>query len=207
MAETIVWCGLQPLTSDGEETREIRDRRAQIKRAGELLRLARTSCTGPGVYKTREWKEGMRLLSEADPHSIAPLERQLRSEDLAPTMPLSKLDSEAERERVVAELVAKRSELLHIKKYEFSEVGVLSISRGRWLAYVPSENVEDGSSRYASGGFFADDDAPPWDTWVQYSDRTLLSWVPVVLVSLAQAGIDVNPVLSINWNDRPGNSR
>jgi hypothetical protein len=193
MAEAIVWCGLQPSTPVAEETSEIRNRRAQIKRAVDLLRFARAN--------TREFEEGMRLLREADPESIAPLEKQLRSNVLAPAMALSKVDSEAEREKIVAELVAKRSELLRIQKCEVSESEVLSGSRGRWLAYAPSENVEDGASRYASNGFFGDDDAPPWDTWVLYSDRTLVSWVPDVLVSLAQAGIDGNPVDSINWND------
>jgi len=205
MAEAIVWCGLQPLTAFADEPSEIRKRRAQIEKAGELLRLAHTKKNWfRAEYKTREWKEGMRLLREAAPDSIAPLEEQLRSSVLAPAMPLSRLDSEAERERVVAELVAKRSELLRIQKCEVSEAEVLSGPRGRWLTYVPSENVHDGASRYASRAFFGDDDAPPWDTWVVYSDHTLVSWVPDVLISLAQAGIDGNPVLSINWNDLSG---
>jgi hypothetical protein len=193
MAEAILWCGLKELTPVAEESQEMRERRALVEKAGELLRLARTN--------TREWEEGFRLLREAQPDSIAPLEKQLRSNVLAPAMPLSKLDSEADREKTVEELVAKRSELLRINKCEFTEASVLSGSPGRWLAYAPSENVEDGASRYASSGFFDHDDAPPWDTWVHYSDRILVSWVPDVLITLAQTGIDANPVLSLNWFD------
>ena len=39
----------------------------------------------------------------------------------------------------------------------------------------------DGASRYASNGFFDAYDCAPWDLWLQYSDRTLISWVPEIL--------------------------
>jgi hypothetical protein len=70
---------------------------------------------------------------------------------------------------------------------------------GRVLVYGPDENVADGASEYASGGFFNLYDAPPWDTWVAYSDRRLLSWVPPDLVGFAQKGIDVNAVDCMRW--------
>ena len=66
--------------------------------------------------------------------------------------------------------------------------------RGRLLIYVPRENVLDGASRHASNGFFDAYDCAPWDLWLQYSDRTLISWVPEMLFPIAQAGIDANPV-------------
>jgi hypothetical protein len=72
---------------------------------------------------------------------------------------------------------------------------------GRPLLYVPSENVSDGASTYASNGFFDLYDCPPWDTWLQYSRGTLVSWVPEVLIPLAQIGIDANPVECIKWAD------
>ena len=71
--------------------------------------------------------------------------------------------------------------------------------RGRLLIYVPSENVSDGASGYASNGFFDACDWPPWDLWLHYSDRTLISWVPEILFPLAQAGIDANPVECLRW--------
>ena len=71
--------------------------------------------------------------------------------------------------------------------------------RGRLLIYVPSENVSDGASRYASNGFFDAYYCPPWDLWLQYSDRTLISWVPEILFPIAQAGIDANPVECLRW--------
>jgi hypothetical protein len=205
LAETVVWCSLQRLTSVPVETDEMRCRRDQIEEAGRILQQARARAEGSwfrrDLYKSRDWQRAMRLLKEAKPDSLAPLEGQLRSTVLEPNIPLSRLQSEAERERIVTEVVNKRSRLLQAKRREFSEEQALSNSAGRLLTYIPSENVADGSSRYASKGFFDPDDTPPWDTWLHYSNRTLVSWVPAVLSPLAQAGIDANPVVSIAWAD------
>jgi hypothetical protein len=70
---------------------------------------------------------------------------------------------------------------------------------GKFLLYVPEENVSDGASELFSLGFFDENDAPPWDTWVAFSKNTLLSWVPSELVHLVQHGIDVNAVDCIHW--------
>jgi len=70
---------------------------------------------------------------------------------------------------------------------------------GKFLLYVPEENVSDGASELFSLGFFDENDAPPWDTWIAFSKNTLLSWVPSELVHLVQHGIDVNPVDCIHW--------
>lgn len=43
--------------------------------------------------------------------------------------------------------------------------------------------------------------APPWDLWVHYTDGLLVSWVPDLLIDLAQRGIDANPVDCIRWAD------
>ncbi len=48
-------------------------------------------------------------------------------------------------------------------------------------------------------GFFDVNNVPPWDTWVCYLDRYLVSWVPPVLEELASAGIRVNPEECIQW--------
>jgi hypothetical protein len=73
------------------------------------------------------------------------------------------------------------------------------LAGGRLLVYAPDENVEDGASLYLSKGYFDELDAPPWDTWVCYFDRHLISWVPPCLLDLVQAGIAVNPVDCIRW--------
>ena len=57
--------------------------------------------------------------------------------------------------------------------------------------------MSDGSSRYASNGFFDPYDCPPWDIWLEYSDRTLISWVPEVVFPLAQVSIDAN---ALDWH-------
>ena len=205
LAETVVWCNLQRLTSVAAESDEMRRRRNQIEEAGRILQQAQARAERKwfrlDVCKSRDWERGMRLLREAKPDSLAPLERQLRSSLLEPNIPLSRPQSEAERERIVTELINKRSQLLQAERREFSEVKVLSEAAGRLLTYIPSENVADGASRYASKGFFDPYDTPPWDTWVYYRDNTLVSWVPTVVEPLVQAGIDANPVLCVNWAD------
>lgn len=204
LAETVVWCSLQVLTSVAVETHEMRRRRDQIEEAGRILQRARSraerSWFRRDVYKSRDWQQAMLLLEEAKPNSLAPLEGQLRSSVIEPNTPLSRSRSEVERERIVTEVINKRSQLLWAECHKFSDEQVLSESAGRLLTYS-SENVADGASRYASRGYFDADDTPPWDTWVHYSDRILVCWVPAVVEPLAQAGIDADPVLCINWAD------
>jgi hypothetical protein len=96
----------------------------------------------------------------------------------------------------VTEVIRKRSQLLG----EVSQENEASAqNRGRLLLFVPSETLMDGGAKYTSNGFFDVNNVPPWDTWV--SDRTLVSWVPPVLVETAQRGIDVNPEACIVWSE------
>ena len=61
------------------------------------------------------------------------------------------------------------------------------------LLFVPSETLMDGAAQQSSNGFFDVNNVPPWHIWVDFADRTLVCWVPHVLVDAAQTGIDVNP--------------
>jgi len=97
----------------------------------------------------------------------------------------------------VAELITKRSALLH--GIETSAQNANSDFEGRLLLYQPLETVSDGAAEASSEGFFDIRDAPPWDTWVTYFEGAIVSWVPKHLISLAQAGIDANPVDCIHW--------
>jgi hypothetical protein len=142
LAETVVWCSLQRLTSVTAETDEMRHRRGQIEEARRILR--------GDVYKSPDWQRAMRLLKEANPDSLAPLEGQLLSKVLEPNISLSRSQSEAERGRTVADVVNKRSRCLKAGLHEFSQEQVLLEGSGRLLTYIPSENVADGSSRYSS---------------------------------------------------------
>lgn len=142
----------------------------------------------------------MKLLKEADPDSLVPLEHQLRNPDWKPVEALgssSTFDTPAE---IVKAVVDQRSARLRQMRAGLPVLTGVQ-QRGRLLWYVPCENVSDGASRYASQGFFDLYDCPPWDLWISYADRTLVSWVPEVLAPLAQAGIDGNAVECIGWMD------
>jgi hypothetical protein len=142
----------------------------------------------------------MNLIREADPDSLAPLEHQLRSPTLKPADSLGSSCSEESRQETVNGVIDLRSSL--IKSQLPSDRAIpASQLRGKVLLYIPCENVSDGASKYASDGFFDAYDCPPWDTWLYYSDCTLMSWVPETLLPLAQAGIDANPVECIKWAD------
>jgi hypothetical protein len=81
---------------------------------------------------------------------------------------------------------------------------------GRLLLYFPDANLADGAAEAESGGFFDVDNAPPHGTWIAYFEERaadvsyksyLLSWVPAAPVSLANAGVNVNPEECIAWVD------
>ena len=83
---------------------------------------------------------------------------------------------------------------------------------GKLLLYFPDEDLSDGAAEVESKGFFDVYNAPPWDTWVAYFEEKggaskidrnyLLAYVPQKLVSLANAGIDVNPEECIQWLEK-----
>ena len=82
---------------------------------------------------------------------------------------------------------------------------------GRLLAYFPDANLCDGAAEAESQGFLDLENCPPWQTWIAlFNDgsddgrgygRYLVAWVPTQLLSLATAGIDVNPEECIVWLD------
>jgi hypothetical protein len=96
----------------------------------------------------------------------------------------------------VAEVVAKRSRLLgNISPDTHWEVG------GKLLLFTPSDTLMDGAAEYSSNGFFDVNNVPPWDIWVAFSDQTLVSWVPPMLVETAHMGIDADPAACIGWTE------
>lgn len=207
MSEVVSWCSLQTLTDFHQDSPDEARRREMLGEAGRLLDgyYSWNSMLGhlpnwlqKHLPSERRWTRAMTLFREADPDSLAPLEHQLRSSVLKPAESIGEIYDEEQRKTIVDGVIGLRSALIHAHCAEEATPPSNRLE-GRLLLYVPSENVSDGASRYASKGFFDPDDCPPWDSWLLYSDRTLISWVPAVLVPLAQAGIDANAVECIQW--------
>jgi hypothetical protein len=138
------------------------------------------------------------LFAVADPGSIdPPLRQQLRNSAFH-SYAVSLFQPGENRTELVEALAEKRASLLRDMN-AFPAVIATDLAGGRLLVYEPDLNVEDGASEYISKGYFDERDAPPWDTWVCYSDRQLISWVPPSLLGLAQAGIATHPVDCIRF--------
>ncbi len=209
VSEVALWCSLQTLTGFHQDSPDEARRRELLKEAGRLMEgyhqrnsLLRhlPNWLQRHLPSERRWTRAMTLLGEADPDSLAPLEHQLRSSALKPAESIGGFCSEERRHEIVDRVINLRSSLINPHLAEEPTIPPKRV-QGRFLLYVPDENVSDGASRYASNGFFDPYDCPPWDSWLQYSDRTLISWVPEVLFPLAQAGIDANPIDCIRWAD------
>jgi hypothetical protein len=103
-------------------------------------------------------------------------------------------------ERATQAICELRSSLIRDARIEMTNLAMAQ-TKGRLLLYEPLETVEDGAASAGSRGFFDIEDAPPWDTWVVYSEDSIFCWVPGSLAQSAQAGIDANPVDCIHWCD------
>ena len=99
-----------------------------------------------------------------------------------------------ETQAIINELAGKRAQLLNSRRSEQSLDDI-----GRVLVFMPHDSLSDGFARQETDGFFDDDNAPAWDTWIGYVDDHLLAWVPSALVELVGWGIQVNPEQCILW--------
>ena len=191
LAETIVWCGQRQLISEVNDP-EVRRQHDLARQAGEL---------GSQAYRERNgfwnrvlhrdythsplWRQTKKLLAQVD-FTLAPLKDQLRSAALTPSGSLAAARSESERQAIVHLVAGKRAGLVG------AVAPTADLQGGRLLAYAPDENLADGAARFASQGFFDDDNVPPWDTWVAFSQGILVSWVPKQLLALVQRGLEVH---------------
>jgi hypothetical protein len=206
LAEAIGWCDAQPITARLTETPELQQRRDLVEQGAELRHLAHVSSDRYwnklfrcDHTKTPEWRKAEELLHEAFKISLPLLAEELRSTNLKPGSALGEARTEQQREGIVRSVLGKRSELLRSRgDITLHKIGP-DICGGRLLVFIPEETLSDGAAEFESNCFFDSDNAPPWDTWVAYSDRTLLSWVPAQLIPLVQRGIDVNPEECIHW--------
>lgn len=85
---------------------------------------------------------------------------------------------------------------------------------GRLLVFDPGQSLSDGAAEVETGGFFDEDNTPPWDTWVAYVtehpqrpdawtrlDSYLVCWIPAELLELVDRAIEVNPEGCLLWAD------
>jgi hypothetical protein len=118
----------------------------------------------------------------------------------------------SELQAVVDRIAADRAAFLR----DLAIASSSDLSAGRLLAYEPFASLWDGAAEVESGGFFDDDNTPPWDTWVAWisrgaehprskyrGDGYILCWVPEALLVLAAGGIWANPEECILWADTP----
>ena len=213
LAETIAWCSAQEMVGAPQEDANTIQRRDTSRRAAELLSLA---CRAdPTLFERRNWiwrwvnrskirraskmkADAEALFAAADPGSIdPPLRQQLRSVAFR-SYAASLFQPGENRTEMVERLAEKRASLLREMNASLAAVSSYRAG-GRLLIYEPDFNVADGASEYMSKGYFDERDAPPWDTWVCYSDHQLISWVPPSLLGLVQAGIATNPVDCIRF--------
>jgi hypothetical protein len=68
---------------------------------------------------------------------------------------------------------------------------------GLLLVYHPTPPHSRGAARQASEGYFDEQDAPPWDTWVAYVEEAarsyLVAWVPPFALGPVAAGMAAAP--------------
>ena len=206
LADTVAWCATQPITATVDKSEELKRRERMVEEVNQLRTRAIAKRQGfwdklfrRSYLDSREWKLADELRQSALLSPPFPLSTQLRTPALKPSHTLEESRSEQEKIKLVREVVSNRRDLLQGRPHLINSPNVSDSSSGRLLVYVPDENVEDGASEWLSLGFFDGCDAPPWDTWVAFADRTLLAWVPAQMIKFAQEGIDVNAVECINW--------
>jgi hypothetical protein len=196
VSETVAWCMNLPLKIEAEEDSAIRFRRQLGQRAGELYRRAYLS-NWPEFVKNFQYKRASRMFAKARLGKIAPLESQLRSSALQPSEFLPGQKIEHHRE-IVSSVIKRRSEILRMEGRVPTD-WTAALTVGKLLLFSPRDTLSDGAARYSSKGFFDVDNIPPWDTWVCFFEKYIVSWVPPQLVELANAGIEVNPEQCIFW--------
>jgi hypothetical protein len=197
LADTVVWCKMKDLGLDADSG-DIRQRRALYAQAKKQWEEARDKVRRGWIRRkitdTKQWQNAVGLFKQIR-DSLGPMEGKLRSPELNPSFGLDEFGDDALWAKAVAEVVARRSRLTPPTSAEKRDTD----AGGRLLLYTPSENLACGAAQASSNGFFDVNNVPPWDIWVDFSERTLVSWVPPALIDVAQMGIDANPEACIRW--------
>ena len=203
LKEAILWCADRQLTATPKDDEEIRRRRELMNRAQELLHGAMVESRSllnrirrRNYTELPKYQRGMELVAQADPVSFISFTKRLRSPELQPSASFT----ETEKFRLIVQSVISRRAALVI---ELTHLQIAAHrAEGRLMTYWPEETLACGGAEYASVGFFDVDNTPPWDTWVAFSNKVLLSWVPGELVDLVSKGIEANPEGCIAWYEQ-----
>jgi hypothetical protein len=197
LAGAVAWCKMKGVGMDADSD-SIRQRHALYAQAEQQWEEAQQSANQSSLRRkiidTKQWQNATALLKLIR-DSIGPMDRKLRSPELKPGFGLDDLGSDGPWGKAVVEVIAKRSRLT---AEMFTGKATPDVG-GRLLLYSPSENLACGAAEASSNGFFDVNNVPPWDIWVDFSDGTLVSWVPPALLDVAQMGIYVNPEECIRW--------
>jgi hypothetical protein len=202
LRDVIRWCATLPVAAEESDSQGVLRRNGLLAQGNQLIDEARQAASHGwrrrNIQDTAQWKSAQQVFSEIL-NSLGPVETALRSLQLSPSHPLTSGMSGQDWSEAVAEVVAKRSRL--VDQVSVDEHTAYA-SSGRLLLYWPEENLACGAAQVSSGGFFDTDNVPPWDIWVAYEERVLISWVPPGLIGIVEMGIDANPENCIQWIDQ-----
>jgi len=200
--DAIRWCAQLALMSQDLDSPAVSQRRTLLVEANRLWdearQVAKSGWVKWNIRDTVQWEAAQKILAEVI-DSSKPIVSKLRSSQLRPGFPVDRYKSESDWSVAVEELIVKRSGML---TQGWNQQVAEYAKGGRILLYFPEENLACGAAQVGSGGFYDEDNVPPWDIWVGFFDGALLSWVPPALVEVAQMGIDVNPENCIQWADQ-----
>jgi hypothetical protein len=206
LAETIAWCNFQKLINKPIESQEIKQRRSLGERAANHA-FAAHQLESASVFKwvnrgkvKAMMAEASQMLAEARLDEIRPLASQLRTPELKPSLQLYRATSEAERSGVI-EMVGEARASRLLKGAAYPAPLSVEFTGGKILRCTARGEIADRSPGYESRGFFDNDCAPPWDTWVCWRDGCLVAYVPRVLCGLAQRGMETDLLECIRWAD------
>ena len=202
LRDVVRWCATLPIASEESDSKGVLRRNALLSQADQLIDEARRAA-GHGwrrrkIQDTAQWTFAHQIFSEIF-NSLGSVETAMRSLQLSPSRPLESCMSSQDWSEAVCEVVAKRSRLVD---HALLDEHAAFASLGRLLLYWPEENLACGAAQIGSRGFYDADNVPPWDIWVAYEERVLISWVPPGLIGIAQMGIDANPEGCIQWIDQ-----
>jgi hypothetical protein len=201
LEETAEWCALLSVGCPLVDEEIAAQRRTANQEAYRLIGKARMQEDRVWFRRkltdTKEWHQASTLLKRIHDF-LNPLRHSFRTPALKPDFDFETSLTNKAWEDAVAQTIAKRSACLTASRLRKNPCDV---HRGRLLLYNPEENLACGGAEFSSHGFFAVNNVPPWDLWVAFSERTLVSWIPPQVIETAQLGIYASPEACIKWAD------